>query len=365
MIGAGGWCYPDRMNSAARPPARSFQPVPEWAPHRAVWLACPWDASEWGDALAEAQETFVTFVDALLAAGEAVEVLVRPESPRDFAPTTRSGALVGSARRPGPGELRLHRMAYGDSWTRDTGPFFVRDAEGGGGLAALAAIWNGWGEKYLMAGDEHVAGWIAEAVGHPAHPLPFILEGGSVDFDGAGCVLTTRECVLNPNRNTGWTEATAEAVLKATFGVSRVVWIEAGLHFDHTDGHVDNIARFFAPGRAVAMRPEGDGDPHADRLAAIGETLVAALGAENVAFIPSPGLVPHPETGDPLPASYLNFFIARDAVIVPVYGTPFDGPACEALGRIFPGRRVHPIRCNALLTGGGSLHCITREEAAP
>jgi agmatine deiminase len=354
-------CYRRAMNSAALPPRRVFRPVPEWAHHRAVWLAWPWDASEWGDQLAGAQEAVVRFVDALLGAGEAVEMLVPPEAPEDFAPTTRPEARVD--RAPAPGELRLHRTPYGDSWTRDTGPFFVRGADGL--PAALAAIWNGWGEKYLMPGDERVATWIARAAGCDPHPLPFILEGGSVDFDGAGCVLTTRECVLNPNRNAGWTEESAEAVLRATFGVERVVWISEGLHFDHTDGHIDNIARFVAPGQVVAMRPGGPDDPHADRLAAIAETLTAAFGEANVHLIPSPGFVPHPESGEALPASYLNFLIARDAVIVPVYGTAHDGPACEALARLFPGRRVHPIRCNALLTGGGSLHCISKEEPAP
>ncbi len=349
------------MNSAAPSLSATLTPVPEWGPHRAVWLAWPWDASEWGPQLADAQGVVVAFVDALLAAGEAVEVLIPADSATDFAPTTARGAVV--THPPGPCELRLHRTVYGDSWTRDTGPLFVRDADGG--VAALTAIWNGWGEKYLMPGDERVAAWIAREAGFAPHHLPFILEGGSVDFDGAGCVLTTRECVLNPNRNAGWTEASAEAVLRATFGVSRIVWISEGLRFDHTDGHVDNVARFVAPGQAVVMRQVDPADPHADRLAAIEAEVVASLGRPNVHAIPAPGFVPHPETGEPLPASYLNFFVARDAVIVPVYGTPQDEPACEALAALFPGRRVVPIRATALLTGGGSLHCITKEEPAP
>jgi agmatine deiminase len=349
------------MNSAATPPSATVDPVPEWAPHRAVWLAWPWDASEWGAPLAEAQQAFRVFVDALLDAGEAVEVLVPPDSPARFAPTTRPEAVVAGA--PAAGELRLHRVPYGDSWTRDTGPFFARDAAGA--RVALAAVWNGWGEKYLMPGDEQVAVRIAQAAGFSPSQLPFILEGGSVDFDGAGCVMTTRECVLNPNRNSGWTEEVAEAALRATFGVDRVVWITEGLRNDHTDGHVDNIARFVAPGQAVVMRQVDPADPHADRLVAIEAEVVAGLGRENVHTIPAPGFVPHPESGEPLPASYLNFLIARDAVIVPVYGTAQDAAACEALGALFSGRRVVPILANALLTGGGSLHCMSKEEPAP
>jgi agmatine deiminase len=333
-------------------------PFPEWGPHRAVWLAWPWDESEWGEALEGAQCTVVAFAKALCEAGEAVEMLVADDvARRELA----EAGVTPTSGIPQPGQLRLHETAYGDAWTRDTGPFFLRR---GGQPLALTAAWNGWGGKYMMAGDEQVATTIAGLAGWPTENYPFVLEGGALDFDGAGTVLTTRECVLNTNRNDGWDEAVATREIEKLFGVKRVVWIERGLFFDHTDGHVDNIARFVAPGRAVAMRAS-PGDPHAERLDAIASELVAALGVENVALMPSPGRVEHPyEAGALLPASYLNFFIARDAVIAPIYGTPNDSAALDALAGLFPGRRVVGIPANDLLTGGGSLHCISKEEPA-
>ncbi len=332
-----------------------LRPAPEWAPHRAVWTAVPWDRAEWGQPLEAAQDIVLEMVAALLGAGEAVELLDRTGR------AASAFATATTAAPPRPGQVRVHAIPYGDIWLRDTGPFFLK---AGGEKSAITCNWNGWGGKYDMPGDDLVGVRISALARVPSAHRELVLEGGSLDFDGAGRVLTTRECLLNPNRNPGWDEAAAEAALRAMFGVERVIWLGDGLLNDHTDGHVDNVARFFAPGKAVAMAPADPDDPHAERLAALGRELVAALGAEHVVFIPAPGLVPRPETGLPQPASYLNFLVANEAVLVPVYGTPQDGPACAAIAELFPGRRVVPIRADALLTGGGSIHCITKEEPA-
>jgi len=343
----------------SQPQSPVFVP-PEWNRHRAIWLAWPWNEDEWGEPLAGAQRCVAAFAVATAAAGEAVEFLMPPGDDLPLAALIDAGAKLTS-EVPASGQIRTHALPYGDIWLRDTGPFFGVGREGT--AEALLCAWNGWGGKYLMDGDAEIGKRIATIAGVPYSSNAWIMEGGSLDFDGAGRVLTTRECVLNPNRNPGWTEKVAEKALAEMFGVEQVVWLDKGLHHDHTDGHVDNIARFIAPGVAVAMRPSGADDPHTDRLLAIRADLEASLGRENVRVIPSPGLVTHPIDGSVLPASYMNFLIANEAVLVPVYGTPYDDAACRALGELFPGRRITPIRANYLLTGGGSLHCCSKEEA--
>ncbi len=343
------------LDTAHAPTTTASRPAPEWAPHRAVWTAIPWDPAEWGAPLEGAQAVALELVEALLASGEAVELLDR---------TGLAAARFGDRRtsaRPSPGQVRINAIPYGDIWLRDTGPFFLSD---GSALTAITCNWNGWGGKYDMPGDDLVGVRVAALARVPSAHRALVMEGGSVDFDGAGRVLTTRECLLNPNRNAGWDESAAEAALREMFGAEEVIWLGDGLLNDHTDGHVDNVARFVAPGKAVAMAAATPDDPHHERLEALGRALVEALGPDGVTFIPAPGLVPHPETGAPQPASYLNFLIANEAVIVPVYGTAQDEPACAALGALFPGRRVIAIRADALLTGGGSIHCMTKEEPA-
>jgi agmatine deiminase len=232
-----------------------------------------------------------------------------------------------------------------------------------GARVALCCTWNGWGGKYLMDGDDGVARLIAAHTGTPALEVDFVLEGGAIESDGAGTLITTRSCLLNPNRHPGGvvpSEAAVETRLRAWLGVERIVWIDDGLHFDHTDGHVDNIARFVAPGVVAVGEPLGVSDPHRDRLVAIREQ-VARHGLE-VVPLPSPGRVENPHTGELLPASHLNFFIAERAIVVPVYASPSDDAACKALEALFPGRRALPVYATHLLTGGGSVHCMTKEE---
>ncbi len=336
--------------------SRGHALIPEWMPHRAVWCAWPHDAAEWGPAFEPARDAFGALVAALAAGGEAVEVLVRD-------PAEEASALTAFARHGArAAAVRTHVAPYGDVWTRDTGPLFMVAPDGA--RVALCCEWNGWGGKYLMDGDDGVAHLIAASAALPTFDADFVLEGGAIEIDGTGTLLTTRSCLLHPNRHPGAvpTEAALEARLRAWLGVERIVWIDDGLHFDHTDGHVDNIARFVAPGVVAIGAPDGAGDPHRDRLVAIREQ-VTRHGLE-VVPLPSPGRVENPHTGELLPASHLNFFIAQHAIVVPVYGRPSDDAACRQLEALFPGRRSLPVFATHLLTGGGSVHCMTKEEPA-
>ncbi len=260
------------------------------------------------------------------------------------------------------GGVELVQGQFGDVWLRDTGPIFT---QGGEAPTAASFRFNGWGGKYVLEGDDAVAGQIAAAAGAPLTANDFVLEGGAIDHDGFGAVLTTRQCLLNPNRNPGWTQGEAEAALVKALGARKVLWLGDGLEGDHTDGHVDNLARFVAPGVVACPVAFGRDDPNAevyDQTARLLAGMTDARGAPlQVARIPSPGLIEN-EDGEAVPASHMNFIIANGAVIAPLYSEAAATFALEALRSLFPERAVIGLPSTALLTGGGSFHCISQQE---
>ncbi|MEE9381603.1 MAG: agmatine deiminase family protein, partial [Hyphomonadaceae bacterium] len=250
--------------------------------------------------------------------------------------------------------LTYARIPTGDIWLRDTGPIIgARDGE----PHASCFNFNGWGGKYVMPGDTETARAMANFESIPVTDHGFILEGGAIELDGAGRLLTTRQCLLNSNRN-GWSEAEAEAALKAAFNISEIIWLERGLSGDHTDGHIDNIARFIAPGHALCQQASGDTDPHAERLAEI-EAALRASGLE-VSCLPSPGRITGAD-GEMLPASHLNFTLTNGALMMPAFEGHYSARAMMALAELFPGYDVIALPSNHILEGGGSFHCMTRE----
>lgn len=340
-----------------------FRQPAEWAPHDACWVAWPSHADLWGDELAAAREAFVALCRGIAdpdpatgaSRGERLEVLV----------LDAAGEAEARAALEGLG-ARFHRIPFGDIWLRDTAPIFLT---GDGGLAAACFRFNGWGDRYRLPGDESVAGRVARVSGaEVVYELPWVLEGGAVDVDGEGTALTTRQCLLNPNRRgrpADADEAAMTARLCQGLGQQAVIWLDDGLANDHTDGHVDTVARFVAPGRVVCMAPAGDGDPNREALRAIERTLRAATDAAGrrleVVTVPSPGAVLD-DDGEPMPASYVNFYVANTTVVVPVYGVPQDARAVETIAGLFPERRVVPVEARAILAGGGAFHCITQQQ---
>jgi len=328
-------------------------PVPaEWHPHQAMWLGFPSHAELWEDDLEAAQAEVSALARALAGPGkERVRLMVCG----DDAEATARRLLDGA-------EVEIVRGQFGDIWLRDTGPIFV---ERDGAFAATSFAFNGWGGKYVLDGDETVADQIAAAAGAPLTSETFVLEGGAIDHDGLGTVLTTRQCLLNPNRNPGWTEIEAEAALTRSLGARAVLWLGDGLLNDHTDGHVDNLARFVAPGVVACPIAWGRADPNAAVYDAAARALSgmrnARGGALTVVRIASPGPIEGAE-GKPAPASHMNFVIANGAVIAPVYESRASAFALDALQSVFPERAVIGLASNALLSGGGSFHSITREE---
>ena len=315
--------------------------IPEWERQAHVWVGWPRLAHEWGDAFEGARAEIAGFVRSLsrfVPVRLAVDDAVAEHAAREAGLTAHA---------------ELCRVRTGDIWLRDTGPVFVvRDGQ----VTALGFRFNGWGGKYVMEGDDGTAQDLAAAEDLTLLHHDIVLEGGAVEFDGTGRVLTTRECLLNPNRNPGWGEGDAEAALKAAFGVHEVVWLEHGLLNDHTDGHIDNIARFVAPGRIVCQRPSDPDDPHADRLAAAEDALRAA--GLDVVTLPAPPPV-FDADGAAMPASHMNFLITNGAVLLPAYDEVTAGAAARVLAKVFPGREIIPLPAGQILTGGGSFHCMT------
>lgn len=266
---------------------------------------------------------------------------------------------VASAQTELAGEnIEIIPALFGDIWLRDTAPIFTHSSEG---LNALAFRFNGWGGKYVLPHDDAVAAFVAKTANAHLVGHDVILEGGSVDFDGAGSVLTTKECLLNANRNQGLSQQDIEQFLRQAFDVTHIVWLDRGLAGDHTDGHVDNIARFVAKGRVVCPSPSGKDDPNADTYGIISSDLRRS-GLE-VIQVPSPGLITD-EDGNAVAASHMNFIIGNAVVVVPAYEDVYSKEAVRILTPLFPDRKVIALPARHILTGGGSFHCITQQEPA-
>ena len=324
--------------------------APEWQRHDAIWAGWPHIRGEWGNLFEDARAQIGVFLKELCK--------VTPVKVACGSREAYDSALSMFEREIEAGKISLHTLPTGDIWLRDTGPIFAQTE---GTPCALTFKFNGWGGKYIMPGDTMTAGAIAGVEQVSARKHNFILEGGAIDLDGAGRLLTTRQCVLNPNRNAYWDEATAEAALKITFGVSQVVWLGDGLANDHTDGHVDNIARFIGEGRAVCQSPSGVDDPNTETLRAIEADLRAA--GLDVVTIPSPGLI-QDRDGDAIPASHMNFLISNGHVFLPIYDELYSQAAVIALGEAMPDHVIVPLHARAILSGGGSFHCMTQQVPA-
>ncbi|QIK77682.1 agmatine deiminase family protein [Sphingomonas piscis] len=320
-------------------------PLPEWAPHEAVWIGFPSDPDLWLADLKPAEAEVAAFAAALYADGRGEEVRL-VAAHEDAAKAARELAPFAT----------VLVQPFGDIWLRDTGPIICGD---GSRRRAAGFGFNGWGGKYDLPGDDSIGERLAASASLPYAKADWILEGGAIDHDGTGTVITTEQCLLNPNRNT-LTKDEVEERLRHDLGFTRVVWLGAGLMNDHTDGHVDNLARFVAPAR-VAIPTAAEDDPNtavyedaARRLAEAGLDIVT---------LPSPGRIENDE-GDIIPASYMNFYIGNAAVVVPQYGAPNDAAAVEAAQALFPGRVAIGLRADHVLTGGGSFHCISQQVPA-
>ncbi|MEP7130624.1 MAG: agmatine deiminase family protein, partial [Sphingomicrobium sp.] len=317
-------------------------PPPEWAPHQAVWIGFPSDPELWLADLKPAEREVASFAEAVHAGGKGEQV---------WLVAAHDGAAQ-SARALCP-FAQVIVEPFGDMWLRDTGPIVVGS---GKNRRAQGFGFNGWGGKYDLDGDQDIGERLAKQAGVPFAKADWVLEGGAVDHDGSGTVITTEQCLLNPNRNALSRNEVEQALLR-DLGFERVVWLGSGLMNDHTDGHIDNLARFVAPGRVAIPTPAKD-DPnepvYRDAARRLRSTKL------DVVTLPSPGRITD-EDGEIVPASYMNFYIGNVAVVVPKYGAPMDRAAVDVVQALFPGRKAVGLRADHILTGGGSFHCISQQ----
>jgi agmatine deiminase len=335
------------------PQQLGFRMPAEWARHASTWLAWPHDDDQWIGMLEPVRREFAPFVDAI-ARHDTVDLLVADEeSERD------------ARERLSAAGIRLHRVPHQDLWLRDSGPIFVVHD---GQVALVDWDFNGWGGKYPAELDDEIPSHVARILGTPPpfHP-GLVMEGGSLEINERGTVLTTRQCLLAPTRNPLQTEATLERALHDYLGLSRVIWLDHGLEGDHTDGHIDTLTRFADDTTIVTSVCADRNDTNQATLATNLDVLRQARTDTGQPFhivelpIPS-GRVEF--EGERLPLTYANFYVTNGAVLVPIYGAREDDQALAILRPLFPGREVVGLMARALITGGGAFHCVTQQQPA-
>ena len=342
----------------ACPDAAAYRLPAEWEPHAATWLAWPHRRATFLGPFEPIPQAFAQLAR-LIARHEPVRIIGAEDvlaEPREM--------LAGV-----PG-VECIAITTSDSWLRDTGPvFLVRRKEAKGPVPERVAVtwnWNAWGGKYPpWDEDAGVSRGIARHLGLPAFVPGLILEGGSIDTDGEGTLLANERCVVDEQRNPGVDRDAMAAALCEWLCVERVLWVGGELAGDDTDGHIDQLARFVAPGRVLAARQNDTSDPNHASLAA---NLALLAGLEDargrrLEVIPVDIPARFSYEGTQLPASHLNFYVANGLVVVPVFGGPTDEPALRVIEQCFPDRRIETFDCTTLVRGRGAIHCVTCDEA--
>ncbi len=342
--------------SAKTPRELGYRMPAEWHPHAATWLSWPRpNGISFPDRYDEMLPTLAEMVRTL-APHEPVHINVRNDE-------------VESIARRAVGEraenVFYHRIPSYEPWCRDHGPIFVvRNAE----TAIVDWRFNAWGGKYPPYDDDDaVPQRVAELLGLPLFSPGIVMEGGSIDVNGAGSLLTTTSCLLNPNRNPGLSQQQIEQYLRDYLGVSNVLWLGDGIAGDDTDGHIDDLARFVDPHTVVTVI---EPDTHDDNYRPLQENLKRLEKMRDqdgqplrVVELPMPGFIEY--DGQRLPASYANFYIANHVVLLPTYRNPAtDKAAIDTLQKLFPDRRVVGIDSTNLIWGRGSFHCLTQQQPA-
>ncbi|HVX63472.1 MAG TPA: agmatine deiminase family protein [Pirellulales bacterium] len=350
------------MSSDLRPPTSDLPPAAlgyrmpaEWEPHAATWLSWPHNRESWPGRFEPIPGVWAELVRTLSEA-EPVNILAGGE-----AALAEAREMVGHLP-----QVTLHDIPTNDAWTRDHGPTFL---VGPPELPPALVHWgyNAWGGKYPpFDSDQQVPRRIAEKLGFRRFEPGIILEGGAVDPNGQGAVLTTEECLLNPNRNPQLSRAEIERYLADYLAARHVIWLGQGIAGDDTDGHIDELARFVAPRTVVAALEDDPADvnyrPLRDNLQRLRAATDEQGRALEVVTLPMPRPVFHEQHR--LPACYMNFYIANGLVIVPQFDDPADRIALETLAELFPGRRVRGLRAVELAWGLGAFHCITQQQPA-
>ena len=322
----------------------------EWVRHSCCWMAWPCRQGLWADEAGVSREY-----------AEVANTIARFEPVRMLVPAGKFGAAQAMLHK----NVTLIEMAIDDSWARDSGPNFLINGEGQ--LAGSKWKFNAWGGKYQPFDQDALMGSrILQLAGAKEFASPLVAEGGAITVDGDGTVITTESCLLNANRNPGWSRADIEAELCRTLGVQKVIWLPGDVQDTETDGHVDGLAAFIEPGRVLLEINPDPADPHhvigQENLAALKKQTDARGRKLEIEFIHEGHY--HPDVWNGGCSSYVNSYLANDAVIVPGYGYDRDQAAVETYRRIYPGRTIVQVPINQIALGGGGVHCITQQQPA-
>lgn len=321
----------------------------EWQQKKKIMIAWPSSKELWQDDLALAQNECFSLIEAMHK--EPLIVLVPHQQ-----------ELLRLAARLGPNNnVDLIVVPFGDIWIRDTGPIAVKNERNES--YGVIPTFNGWGQKYIFPEDLSLSRNVSALFGIEMVSSSLVFEGGALEFDAEGTLLTTRSCLIDKLRNPGLSEKAIENELTRLFGAKKIIWLTGSLKNDHTDGHIDTLARFIRPGVVALMEASDAMDPNKEMLSALKEQLQNMTDSTGrtlkLVMLPSPGTIKNDE-GEIMPASYLNFIIGNYGVYMPVYDSPYDQQALAILEQEFS-LPVVPLSAKAILTGGGAFHCMSQE----
>lgn len=348
------------MPLAGIPSALGYRMPAEWEPHQATWLSWPHNRDSWPGKFEPVEPIMVQAV-AALSAGETVRInVLDAEHERHVRALLEAAGVAGS--------IEFHEIPTNDAWCRDHGAIFAcrQDSEPGR-LIAIDWEYNAWGEKYPPYDlDNQVPQRMAEILDLPCFKADMILEGGSIDVNGRGLLLTSEACLLNPNRNPRMSRDQIESRLRDMLGVHTILWLGQGIEGDDTDGHVDDVTRFVAEDTVVTVVEEDSSDsnfePLQENLRRLQSIRIDDGRPLKVISLPMPK--PLYYQGQRLPASYANFYIGNQALLMPGFNQPNDEVARSRLQNLFPERRVFVIECTDLIWGLGAFHCLTQQVPA-
>jgi agmatine deiminase len=327
-----------------------FSMPAEWAGHARCWMAWPCREELWGEALPDTQVAYARVARAIVSC-EPVTMIAPP------------GSIADARRLCGPA-IEILPLDIDDSWTRDSGPLFLKARDGSYG--ATAWHFNAWGKKFEpYEQDARLAQRLCAHLGYPCYQSSLYLEGGAVHVDGEGTILTTESCVLHSNRNPGLSKREAERELCHALGGSKVIWLPGDLaEGDVTDGHVDGLACFARPGLVLMETAFDPSDPRYEILQENRRALEGATDARGraIEIIPIEEAWEAEREGDAYCISYINFYLANGAVVMPTYGVPGDARAKSVVERAFPDREVIQVDVRKIAIGGGGIHCITQQQ---
>lgn len=348
------------MKLDSYPADLGFHMPAEWEPHSATWLTWPHNLETWpGQDMVKVEAVYIQMIKAL-AKGEKVNLLINRESD-----TFKLNKLIKNSPL-NTQNINIYPIPTNDAWIRDYGPNFLVRQTSSSKREVAANLWkfDSWGGKYEWDLDDRVGSTIMGLLDIPRFEPGIVLEGGAIEVNGQGICITTEQCLLNPNRNGGLEKDEMETYLKRYLGVREIIWCQGNIEGDDTDGHIDNLVRFITPETVLCAWEDNAKDPNHACLQANLETLESFRDVDgkplNVVKLPMPGRIDTDEGR--LPASYANFYIGNQVVLLPTYNHRKDAIAQNILKRFFPDREIVGIPCETFVWGLGAIHCVTQQQ---